>query len=106
MGILAAIAIPRFTNVTNKSKWSAHAANIKTIESAVEMALANGVKIADIDVAVDAADGSHFLKDYLPEWPKKPGTYVLENGVLTATPSKANTLLEVEKTTGFTTCGE
>lgn len=54
LGVLAAIAVPRFLNVSANAKVKADATTAKSIESAINMAIANGdiistTAIADID---------------------------------------------------------
>ncbi|MBP1927336.1 prepilin-type N-terminal cleavage/methylation domain-containing protein [Sedimentibacter acidaminivorans] len=90
LGILAAIAVPRLTGSRHKANWSAHAANIRTIESAIMMYQAD---TGNFPAAGDASDpGGALTPDYLAEWPTKPGTYTLgADGALTASPTKANT---------------
>ena len=41
LGILAAIAVPRFANVQSNAKAKAELANIRTVESAITLYLAN-----------------------------------------------------------------
>ncbi len=104
LGILAALAVPKLTASRDKAKWSAHAANIRTIESAIAMYEADGGKRADIgitDAGVEtmANSGTPFLANYLKEWPKNPGKYVVTAGVLSATPTIANTETNVNMVT-------
>jgi type II secretion system protein G len=68
IGILTAIAIPRYTNITNQAKKEACAANIRAIETAVtSYAAANGGQIpAELSVLIE--------NDYLKEEPRCPLT--------------------------------
>ena len=78
LGILAAIAIPRLTGSRDRANWSAHAANIRTIDSAMMMYQAeNG----------DLPNEQAQLSAYLKNWPTKPGTYTLTGGKFTANPT-------------------
>lgn len=74
LGILAAIAIPRFANVTRNSERSAVEANLRTIDGAIQIAIA-GESAANIDTV---AKMEALLKStYVQSWPTKPGTYTL-----------------------------
>lgn len=50
LGILAAIAVPRFLGSTEKAKESAHDSNVDMIASAAELAAVDGVSAGDIDM--------------------------------------------------------
>ena len=92
IGVLVAIAVPIYNNVSEKSKLNAHLANIRTIEGAIESyrAANDNVALTTIDVT---ADGTGVLApNYIREWPTKPGTYTVTDGVLTANPAKAATI--------------
>jgi len=65
LGILAALAIPRFTGTLNNAKTQTHNANIRTIESAMSLyALEEGVYPSDIEDLKKA----EYLKD-VPVYP-------------------------------------
>jgi type II secretion system protein G len=83
LGILAAIAVPRYTGSQEKAKLSTHMANIRTIESAIT------VYQAENNGSLPANNAA--LANYIANWPTKPGTYTVATGVLTANPTKAAT---------------
>lgn len=84
LGILAAIAIPRFANVQTNANEKADKANIATLESAITLYMANtGATCSFEDVvmtntgALSAASGltaGNLVPDYVNEMPKKPGS--------------------------------
>lgn len=81
IGILAAIAIPRFGGVRQNSNAGAVQANLRTIRSAVEMyATQHNVEVTtvDTDMAKTMITGN---------WPEGPGDakYTVVSGVPTAT---------------------
>jgi type II secretory pathway pseudopilin PulG len=69
LGILAAIAIPRFTASRETAERSSVEANLRTIDSAIMVYLAEkGDSVAPTD--------EDLVPDYLAAWPKGPGTAV------------------------------
>ena len=75
LGILAAIAVPRFTGSTKKAAISAHNANVRTLESAANMFIADkGVPTDEKGVTwtKDSKDEDNGWGDYLQEWPEVP----------------------------------
>jgi type IV pilus assembly protein PilA len=84
LGILALIAIPRFVGTLENSKLRAHQSNIKVIESAINLYQAE-------NAGTMPANNAALTATYVTEWPTKPGTYTVANGVLTANPTKAAT---------------
>lgn len=92
LGILAAVAVPKLSGSTNKAKWSAHVANVRTIESALSLYEANGGNPDNVSVlsagknAENSDEGATFLDDYIKTWPVKPGEYSISAGVITANP--------------------
>ena len=80
IGILAAIAVPVYNNVSDTAKEKAEAANIRTIEGAISSYLvANDISGGYEDVVL-GADGSitgvsvpgTLVPNYLKEMPKSP----------------------------------
>jgi prepilin-type N-terminal cleavage/methylation domain-containing protein len=67
IGILTAIAIPVYNSVTAKSEEKTCLANQRTIDSAVQVGLANGDKFEDIDTVAKLVS-----KGYLAVEPKCP----------------------------------
>ena len=66
LGILAAIAVPRFTGSRKKAAVAAHNANVRTLESAYNMYLADGGEDTTWN------KGSDSWEAYLQEWPDIP----------------------------------
>jgi len=59
IGILAAIAVPKFVSATATSKGAKIQADLRTIDSAIAMAIAQGKTPADVDdISVDGAANS------------------------------------------------
>ena len=80
LGILAAIAIPRLSGSREKAAVSADAASLRTVESAVSIALADGdltintagngfLNAAGTAVADDAAMKAILVPKYLKDYP-------------------------------------
>lgn len=65
LGILAAIAVPRFTVSRKNAAVAAHNANVRTLESAANMYLVDGN--SNVEWPEDDS-----WKDYLQEWPDIP----------------------------------
>lgn len=93
LGILAAIAVPRLMSSRDKANWSAHAGNIRTIESAITMYQAEGGDIATLAVSNAGVESGgtgnehgNFVENYLNSWPTQPGTYTVVAGKVVATP--------------------
>lgn len=64
LGILASIAVPRFTNSTAKAEAAAMAANIRTLNAAVSMYLVQeGKDISDFSAVTDAAGAITILEE-------------------------------------------
>ncbi len=72
IAILALIAVPRLTGQTIKADVSTHNANIRTLESAATMWLADA-GAPSRKVTWKGADTEEW-KDYLQEWPELPGS--------------------------------
>jgi prepilin-type N-terminal cleavage/methylation domain-containing protein len=70
LGILAAIAIPRFTASRQNAERSSVEANLRTIDSAIMAYVAEQGSSAD---APTAGDDSNLIPNYLAAWPKGPG---------------------------------
>jgi type IV pilus assembly protein PilA len=93
LGILAALAVPRFIGTLETSKLRTHMGNIRTIESAITLYEAEneGVKPNQAD-----ANSGDLVDEYIAEWPTSPGTYSVSDGVLTADPTKAATQAAID----------
>ena len=80
LGILAAIAVPKFTQSRTTAANNAHAANVRTLQSAANMYIANneGEIVKDIDEGgtqtFETWNGTanQKWKDYLQDWPMVP----------------------------------
>ena len=87
LGILAAIAIPRFANVQTSANEKANKANIATLESAITLYMANTnatCSFEDVVMtntgALSAASGltaGSLVPGYVNEMPKQPGSTTL-----------------------------
>lgn len=65
LGILVAIAVPRMANSREKAARSAHNANVRTIESAANMYM------AEQGIPENGASKEE-VQEYLQDWPKVP----------------------------------
>lgn len=71
LGILAAIAIPRFTASRQNAERSSVEANLRTIDSAIMAYVAEQGSSAN---APTAGDNGNLIPNYLAAWPTGPGT--------------------------------
>ena len=80
IGILVAIAVPVYKNVSDNAALKACAANVRTIEGAIEQAVAAGTPRANVDNAL-------LTGAYIKDWPTCPvddtNAYTVAAGVLT-----------------------
>lgn len=65
IGILTAIAIPVYGNVTEAANSKADAANIRIITGACQSYLANEADPASITLPAETVDENSYIKDYL-----------------------------------------
>ena len=75
LGILAALAIPRLTGTRTTAANNTDVANVKTLRSAANIAVADhgGVALTWSETAGnDAAAGNHAWGKYLDAWPEVP----------------------------------
>lgn len=98
LGILAAIAIPRLTGTRDTANRSAVIANLRSIESALTIAEAEGKTVTSIGTTGDTT--SLVSLNYLASVPTGPSgaTYGLKSGRATVTFADGNTF-------GFTLVG-
>jgi type IV pilus assembly protein PilA len=68
LGILVAIAVPRLGGSRKTAAINAHNANVRTLESAAMMYIADNGNVAD---TWDGTDGQNW-ETYLQEWPEFP----------------------------------
>lgn len=99
IAILALIAVPRLTGQTIKADVSTHNANVRTLESAATMWLADAGAPRK-DVTWKGEDTEAWV-NYLQEWPKLPDSIknalqksgykvtIKKDGQITVTPVKA-----------------
>ena len=85
LGILAAIAVPRLSGSRDAANRSAILANLRSIESAVAVAEAEGKAKASIDMTYLTTE-----QKYLAKEPKGPGgtTYQVSGGAVSCTLDK------------------
>lgn len=91
LGILAAIAIPKFANVTASATSRANEANKKTIEGAAQMYIASAspiVAITDWDTSTSTGGLSAYLKTplYQPNTTTGYKVSITTAGLVTITP--------------------
>jgi len=101
LGILAALAIPRLTGTRDTANRSSVLANLRTIESAIALAEANGDEIN----TTDAEDYGLITNGHLANWPAGPGTtpyQVISTTVGSETVFRAQVTLPEAKAFGFT----
>lgn len=75
LGLLTMIAVPKYTSSKEEAAITVHNANVRTLESAANMYLANGMKgMTDDKVEWTASTntGDSSWQNYLQEWPKVP----------------------------------
>ena len=62
IGILAAIAVPKFTAASENAKGAKIQADLRTIDSAIAIAIANGAIAADVaDISQSVTDATTFV---------------------------------------------
>lgn len=67
IGVLAAIAIPKYQQSKNKANIAAHKANVHMLESAATMRFSDGISEDITWKGIDADS-----KKYIQNWPKVP----------------------------------
>lgn len=76
LGILTAIAVPRYTNSRINAAVTAHNANVKTLESAANIAILDGNTLPSNGWWKDKGESKNGTVagwgDYLQEWPEVP----------------------------------
>ena len=95
IGVLVAIAIPVYNNVTNKAERSAIEANLRTIDGAIMQALAS----EDTQPANASALKSVLTSKYI-QWPAGPGELDADSygiGGSSPTTYKAQVVITAEK---------
>ncbi|MFY9594570.1 MAG: prepilin-type N-terminal cleavage/methylation domain-containing protein [Caldicoprobacterales bacterium] len=78
IGILVAIAVPVYRNVQTTAKIKANDANIKIIESAIQVYLAEGGTLDELDdQGIDLLVEKKYLKE-VPKYPDSDEEYSIE----------------------------
>ena len=72
LGILAAIAVPRLGKSRTSAAVTAHNANVRTLESAANMYIADKGKPEGTENNKTGTIAKDDLKEYLQEWPEIP----------------------------------
>jgi type IV pilus assembly protein PilA len=85
LGILAALAVPRLVGTQQTARYRAHNANVATLKSAANIAVAEhgapGGDGIEWDGATQNEDDDPYLwEDYLDGWPENPLSDDHENG--------------------------
>ena len=80
IGILAAIAIPKYQQSKKQAAITAHNANVRMLESAATMRLADGVDEKGV-----IWDESNDAKEYVQKWPDVPKYIGHDNDTYTVT---------------------
>ncbi len=93
IGILAAIAIPKYQQSKKQAAISAHKANVHMLESAATMRLADGV---NEEITWKESD---YAKEYVQKWPKVPDALKKELGENYTVIIKTNGDIEVKTET-------
>jgi type IV pilus assembly protein PilA len=75
LGILAALAVPRFMGTQDNAKKQTHNANVRTIESALSLYVAEEGKYT---TAISDLVTAGYLKK-VPDYPLGTGTYTIKN---------------------------
>ena len=89
LGILAAIAVPRLTGFRTEANEAAKQANIRTVESALTIAMANNELVAASGSITTPSEGASDLEKvqailipkYLKEWPDGMTVTVTEDRI-------------------------
>lgn len=97
LGILAAIAVPKFVQSRTEAANNAHAANVRTLQSAASMYIAN----SDGEISSEnwgGEGGTETWKEYLQSWPTIPKGFSTDDKgyVVTFSGSDGNVTVKVE----------
>lgn len=82
LAVLALLAVPRLAGTTDKAAKSAHNANVRTLESAANMCIAEeGLPKSEITWdGTETTGDSYKWEDYIQEWPTVPKGLKDDNG--------------------------
>ena len=85
LGILSAIAVPKFGASRVNAANTAHNANVRTLESAANMFIATKGATVAAGTYTTSAPGDNKMGDYVQTWPTLPngGTYAATPTVYT-----------------------
>lgn len=92
LGILAAVAVPRFAESTTLANTSRVAADLRTIDSAIAMHLASNP--GEDPSAPSGETGSNLVPEYLAVWPVPPTGKIYINGVSGDMPAAAYSITD------------
>lgn len=85
LGILAAIAVPRLNKSRQTAAVTAHNTNVRTLESAANMYIADkGIPNSPINDDIGGDDS--VLKEYVQEWPTVPNGVNIEGEIQSGNP--------------------
>jgi prepilin-type N-terminal cleavage/methylation domain-containing protein len=97
LGIIALLAIPRFIGTLDRARINTHNANVRSLQSAANVALAeHGKPDSDVSWSSTAGGSGDFLRDnYVDAWPVDPrddGDYIVtigSDGIISVNPDIA-----------------
>lgn len=101
LAVLALLAVPRLAGTTDKAAKSAHNANVRTLESAASMCIAEeGLPKTKVTwngtgETGDTKTGNYGWEKYIQEWPKVPKGLTVKDGEPAV---GANYIVEIEAT--------
>ena len=85
LGILAAIAVPRLNKSRQTAAVTAHNTNVRTLESAANMYIADK-GIPNSPINDDIGGDNSVLKEYVQEWPTVPNGVNIEGEIQSGNP--------------------
>lgn len=106
LGVLTAIAVPKYNSSKINAAKTAHNTNVRTLESAASMYIADGMPGFSVESIIWGGespdgnkDGDNGWGNYLQEWPDVPegviGTETIANGAKYSVTIKKDGTIEV-----------
>lgn len=99
LAIIALLAIPRFLGTLDNARLRTHNANVRTLQSAANVALAENGNPGSTITWPTQTTGDYAVGDYVDVWPENPGASgvasgdysvsISNTGVVTVTPGIA-----------------